>query len=338
MSAPFSRRQWWQLLAFYLLIAGLHLAGWGLHAGHVAAHPALAGLGLAAYLLGVRHAFDADHIAAIDDTTRWLVQRGQTPLGIGFFFSLGHSSVVLALAVAIGLAGSAVQRWLPGLESAGSLVGAAVSGLFLLGIGLVNLKLLVDIARRRPAPAHAHRHEPAPRGGLLARCLGRSRGLMTRSWHMYPLGLLFGLGFDTASEIALLALTAGAAAGSLPLAGVLSLPLLFAAGMSLMDTTDGLLMIRAYRWSQDDPARRRHYNLVMTGLSAFVALAVGGVGLAKWTVDLLALQGPRARHIEGMDVGLLGYAMVAVCLLCWGLSVLVWRSRARARGMRSGHA
>ncbi len=265
------RGQWARIGGFYGVIALLHALGWGLYLHYAARHPALVGLGLAAYLFGLRHAFDADHIAAIDDTVRYMLQKNKHPLGVGFFFSLGHSTIVLGLSVAIAFAATAIKRDLPQLQDLGGVIGAAVSGVFLLLIGLLNLRVLLDILkvwRHAKTGRHSHQHLESllAQRGLLNRLFGgRLRHLMSHSWQMYPLGLLFGLGFDTASEIGLLAMTAGASAGDLPVPAVLSLPLLFASGMTLMDTTDGVLMCRAYRWALLNPVRKIFYNVTTTG-------------------------------------------------------------------------
>lgn len=335
----FTRADWFRLAGFYAVIGALHLAGVGLFLHHVSAYPALAGLGFAAYMLGLRHAFDADHIAAVDDTVRLLMQSGQRPLGVGFFFSLGHSTVVLLLALALSLLAGAVATRLPGFAGTGKLVGTAISGIFLWVVGILNLLLLFDLLRLwrgRAHGGHAHVDELLARRGLLTRLFGkRGPGLVSRSWHMYPLGLLFGLGFDTASEIALLTMTAGAAAGDLPVGAVLSLPLLFAAGMSLMDTTDGVFMIKAYGWAFVNPLRRIFYNLFTTGLSVAVALVIGTVELLQVLFRGLGAQGPFAQAVIELDFGALGYAIVGVFLIAWGVSALFWRlSRQRDSGSR----
>lgn len=327
----FSRAQWQRLGGFYGVIAFLHLAGWGLFLHYSMQYPALVGLGLSAYLLGLRHAFDADHIAVVDDTVRYLRQRGRQPLGVGFFFSLGHSTVVLALALALAFAAAEVKQALPQLRELGALIGAGVSGVFLLLIGVLNLLVLLDILDlwRR---ARAHRHDQAEldrllaRRGLLARLLGgRLQRLIEDSWEMYPVGLLFGLGFDTASEVALLAMTAGASSSDLPAAAALSLPLLFAAGMTLMDTTDGVLMTRAYNWAYLNPLRRIFYNAATTALSVAAALLIGAVEMAQLLVALLGLKGRPFDWIAAIDFGSLGYLLVGLFLAAWLLSMAWWK-------------
>jgi nickel/cobalt transporter (NiCoT) family protein len=327
----FSNAEWRRLAALYVCIAILHLAGWGLYLHYVGRYPQLVGLGFAAYMFGLRHAFDADHIAAVDDTVRFMLQKGKKPLGVGFFFSLGHSSVVFALAVAIAFAAGAVKAGLPQLKDVGALIGAGVSGSFLWIIGILNLLVLLDILkiwRSAKSGTHSHAHLEAllQKRGLLNRLFGgRLQKLMNHSWQMYPLGLLFGLGFDTASEVGLLAMTAGAAAGDLPLPAVLSLPLLFAAGMTLMDTTDGVLMCKAYDWAFLNPLRKIFYNITTTGLSVAVALLIGSIELLQVFIGLLNLRGRFFDAIAALDFGVLGYLIVAMFLLAWGLSLALWK-------------
>jgi high-affinity nickel-transport protein len=272
-------------------VLGLHAAGWGLFLLYGRNDARLAGLGVLAYSLGLRHAFDVDHLAAIDNTTRTLLARGRGSLGVGFFFSLGHSSVVFGLVAAIAAVGAPAA----GLGRLGGSIGTSVSGVFLLAIGLLNLGVLVDLvstARRVRAGNLARSElERCLNGrGLVARLgLGRLFALVGRSWHAFPIGLLFALGFDTASEIALLALAAGAAGGSVPVLGVLALPLLFSAGMVLLDSADGVLMAFAYGWAVDNTRRRLRTNGILTALSVAAALAAGLYQLARLGSPLVAL-------------------------------------------------
>jgi high-affinity nickel-transport protein len=320
-----------RLVGLYGVVALLHGVGWGLYLHFAAHYSALIGLGFVAYLFGLRHAFDADHIAAIDDTVRYMLQNGKRPLGVGFFFSLGHSTVVVGLAIAIAVAATAVKRDLPQLQNVGGIVGTCVSGLFLWIIGLVNLLVLLDLLKvwqQAKAGVHSHLHLEAllAQRGLLNRLFrGRLQRLMNHSWQMYPLGLLFGLGFDTASEVGLLAMTAGASAGNLPIPAVLSLPILFAAGMTLMDTTDGVLMSKAYDWAFLNPVRKVFYNLTTTGLSIAVALVIGSTELLQVLINALRLRGGVYDVIARFDVASLGYLIVGLFLIAWGSSVAVWK-------------
>ena len=327
----FSPAEWSRLAGLYGFIGLLHLLGWGLYLHYAGHYPQLVGLGFVAYMFGLRHAFDADHIAAVDDTVRFMLQKGKKPLGVGFFFSLGHSTVVLALAVGIAVAATAVKTELPFLRNAGAIIGAGVSGTFLWLIGILNLLVLLDILKiwrsaKSGTHSHAHLETLLQQRGLLNRLFGgRLTKLMNHSWQMYPLGLLFGLGFDTASEVGLLAMTAGASAGNLPIPAVLCLPILFAAGMTVMDTTDGVLMSKAYDWAFINPLRKIFYNITTTGLSVAVALLVGTIELLQVLIGMLGLHGQYVDAIAALDFGMLGYLIVGLFLLAWGLSVGIWK-------------
>ena len=327
----FGRSEWVRLAGLYGFIGGLHLVGWGLYLHYAGLYPPLVGLGFVAYMFGLRHAFDADHIAAVDDTVRYMLQKGKQPLAVGFFFSLGHSTVVLVLAVAITYAATAVKREMPALQSIGGILGASVSGTFLWVIGILNLLVLLDILKvwkqaKSGTHSHAHLEILLTQRGLINRLFGgRLQKLMSASWQMYPLGLLFGLGFDTASEVGLLAMTAGASAGDLPTGAVLSLPILFAAGMTMMDTTDGVLMSKAYDWAFLNPLRKIFYNLTTTGLSIVVALVVGTIELLQVFITVGHLRGPFFDFVAGLDFGVVGYVIVGLFLVAWGLSVGLWK-------------
>ena len=327
----FSRGEWTRLAGLYGFIAGLHILGWGLYLHYAASFPALVGLGFVAYMFGLRHAFDADHIAAIDDTVRYLLQKGKRPLGIGFYFSLGHSTIVLCLAIGIAFAATAVKQEMPELKNIGSILGAGVSGTFLWIIGILNVLVLLDILgvwKKAKAGSHDHQHleELLLQRGLINRLLGgRLQKFLNHSWQMYPLGLLFGLGFDTASEVGLLAMTAGASVGNLPIPAVLSLPILFAAGMSLMDTTDGVLMSKAYNWAFVNPLRKIFYSITTTSLSIVVALVIGTIELAQVMIGILGLKGPVSDFVAGLDFGVIGTIIVGLFLLAWGVSVAMWK-------------
>ena len=317
-----TRAEWLRLGAFGGAVAVLHALGWGLFLYYSPANPALAGLGALAYTFGLRHAFDADHIAAIDNTTRKLLQEKQRPLGVGFFFSLGHSSIVFVLAAALAVGTHAVDSRLPSFQHYGSFVGASISGTFLWLIGILNLLVLVDVVRLFLELRHGSYDEQRLEQRLLDRGLmnrffiGRLARRITKSWQMYPLGVLFGIGFDTASEIALLALAAGVATHHVPFLAVVSLPLLFAAGMSLMDTVDGAFMSHAYGWAFSNPVRKIFYNISVTSLSVAVALVIG-------TIELLQVWG----WLGGLDFALVGYGVVGLFALTWALSFAVWKVR-----------
>jgi len=327
----FSRAEWLRLMGLYGFIGLLHVLGWGGYLYYAGRYPQLVGLGFVAYLFGLRHAFDADHIAAVDDTVRFMLQKGKRPLGVGFFFSLGHSSVVLSLAIGVAVGATAVKMQLPQLRNIGGIIGAGVSGTFLWIIGILNLLVLLDILKvwhkaKSGTHSHAHLELMLQKRGLLNRLFGpRLKQLMNHSWQMYPLGVLFGLGFDTASEIGLLAMTAGASAGNLPVPAVLCLPVLFAAGMTAMDTTDGVLMCKAYDWAFLNPLRKIFYNITTTGLSVAVALVVGTIELLQVLIGMLDLRGRFFDVITGLDFGVLGYLIVGMFLTAWGLSVALWK-------------
>jgi nickel/cobalt transporter (NiCoT) family protein len=327
----FSAAEWMRIAGLYGFIALLHGLGWGLYLHYTRSYPALVGLGFAAYMFGLRHAFDADHIAAVDDTVRLMLQKGKKPLGVGFFFSLGHSTVVLALSIGIAFAATAVKQELPQLKGIGGIIGAGVSGTFLWIIGILNLLILLDVLKvwqkaKTGAHDHAHLEQLLQQRGLLNRLFGgRLQKLMNHSWQMYPLGLLFGLGFDTASEVGLLAMTAGAAVGNMPIPAVLSLPILFAAGMTVMDTTDGILMSKAYNWAFVNPLRKIFYNMTTTSLSVAVALLIGTIELLQVLIGLLGLHGRVIDVVANLDFGVLGYLIVGMFLVAWGLSAALWK-------------
>src|SRR6266480_220932 len=327
----------WRLTGLFGSVALLHVVGWGMMLLLVAPrYPVMLGLGGLAYAFGLRHAFDADHISAIDNTTRKLLQEGKKPLGVGFFFSLGHSTVVFLIALALGFATQFVVSNLISangeLKSVGGLIGTGVSGVFLLLIGILNLIILRDILklfRRMRAGAYDRpslEHELVA-GGLLTRLFGRLFRLIMHSWQMYLVGFLFGLGFDTASEISLLAISAGAAAQHLPLYALISLPLIFAAGMSLMDTADGAFMSRAYSWAFSNPVRKVFYNLTMTGLSVFVALFVGLIEVAQIMAQTLNFRGAAWDALENLNFGIIGGIIVAAFIVSWAGAFLIYRSQ-----------
>jgi high-affinity nickel-transport protein len=313
-------------------VIALHAAGWGLFLLYARSYPALAGLGTLAYTFGLRHAFDADHIAAIDNTTRKLLAGGRRPLGTGFFFSLGHASVVFALTIGLALASPTVGSSIPALQSYGGVAGASISGVFLWTIGILNLLVLLDIVRlffdlRRSSLDEERLERRLHERGLLGRFFfGRVFRLVTKSWHMYPVGFLFGLGFDTATEVGLLALAAGVATHHVPFLAVLSLPLLFTAGMSLMDTADGAFMSHAYGWAFSSPVRKVYYNITVTSLSVFVALAVGTVELYQVAAARLKITSGFGGWLAQLDFGQLGYVLVTTFVLAWVVSVVVWKA------------
>lgn len=318
-------------LAFYgSSVAALHIAGAACLYFSGANHPRLLGLGFLAYIFGLRHAFDADHIAAIDNTVRKLMQQNQDPLGVGFFFSLGHSTVVFLMALGAAFAAGWVSETFPPLEHLGSIIGTGISGTFLILIGVLNLAILVDIYRvfkemRQRAYEPDKIEELLLSRGFMARFLKPLFRLVNRSWQIYPIGFLFGLGFDTATEFALLALSAGVAKSGVGILGIASLPLLFAAGMSLMDTTDGIFMTTAYGWAFSNPVRKIFYNMTVTSLSVVVALFIGVVELAQVLTPELGLNTGFWRWLQNWDFGSMGYVVAALFVLTWLASYGIWK-------------
>ena len=331
----FDRPERRRLGGFLGAVTGLHVVGWGALLLFVAPrYPAMIGLAALAYTFGLRHAFDADHISAIDNTTRKLLQDGRRPMGAGFFFSLGHSSVVLLITLGLGLA----VRWIVtgvdhgALRSTGSLIGTSVSGMFLLLIGVLNLMVLLDILgvysrMRRGEVDKAELERQIVAGGLFTRLFSKLFKLVGSSWHMYPIGFLFGLGFDTASEVGLLAISAGAVAKGLPFVGVLTLPVIFAAGMSLMDTLDGAFMCKAYSWAFSHPVRKVFYNMTITGLSVFVALFVGAVELASILIQHFGLSGGFWSVLAMPDFGTIGFIIVGAFVVTWVAAFAIYKVR-----------
>src|ERR1700687_807470 len=326
-----------RLAGFFGGVGLLHIAGWGLLLAAAAGQPTILALGGLAYTFGLRHAFDADHIAAIDNTTRKLLQDGKKPVGVGFFFSLGHSTVVFLVAAALGLA----VKWIVDgvvsnggqLRSIGGELSVVVSGGFLVLIGVLNLLVLIDIIRvyrRMKAGGYddSSLELDLTAGGVMSRIFGRLFRVIQHSWQMYPIGFLFGLGFDTASEVASLAISAGAAAKGVPFLAVIALPLIFAAGMSLMDTADGAFMAKAYSWAFTSPIRKVFYNLTMTSLSVFVALFIGTIELMQALIQVFGLKGGVFGAIAGFDlIGRAGYFIVAAFVVAWAAALMLYKAR-----------
>jgi len=319
-------------VGFFFGVVGLmHLAGWGLLLLLIAPeYPEMLGLGILAYTLGLRHAFDADHIAAIDNTTRKFLQDGKKQVGVGFFFSLGHSTVVASMALALAVATNVAQEELPTLQGIGGVIGTSVSGIFLYIIGILNLLVLIDIIRifremKRGTYNAEQLEKRLMSRGFMNRFLGGLSSKIDSSWQMYPVGVLFGFGFDTASEIALLAISAGAASGGIPVGAILLLPLLFASGMCLMDTADGAFMAQAYDWAFSNPIRKIYYNITVTGLSVVVALFIGTIEVLQVSTSNLGMEGSVWGFIQDLDFGPLGYIVVAMFIVAWSISYFIWR-------------
>jgi high-affinity nickel-transport protein len=324
-----SRALWTRGIGILSALIAANLACWMLALLVFAERPLLIGTAMLAYTLGLRHAVDADHIAAIDNVTRSMMQAGKRPLGLGLFFSLGHSTVVFAASVAIAVSVSAMQWRLEAFREIGGVIGTAVSATFLLIIGFANLIVLISVWRRlRQSPDKDELAGlEAANGGLITRLFGSRFKLITQSWQMYPLGFLFGLGFDTATEIALLGIAAAQSSQGLPLWSILLFPALFTAAMSLIDTADGFLMIGAYGWALEQPVRRLTYNFVVTLVSVLIALFVGGIEALGLIGDRLNLAGGfwRVFAAASENLGALGYLVIALFVLIWTASWTIGR-------------
>jgi high-affinity nickel-transport protein len=324
-----------KVFAVYILLFVLNAAAWlwAIVAFHN--YPVLLGTAALAYSFGLRHAFDADHIAAIDNVTRKLMQEGRRPVGVGLFFSLGHSTIVVALTVAIAVATTGLQGRFDAFKSFGAVAGTLVSALFLFAIAIANIIVLVSVWRTFQAIKSGGRFVEddlnfmLANRGLLGRLFRRFFRLIERSWQMYPLGILFGLGFDTATEVGLLGVSATQASQGLSIWSILVFPALFTAGMTLLDTTDSILMLGAYGWAFIKPIRKLYYNLTITAVSVLVAVIVGGL-------ETLNLIGGRLGLTDGGgfwgavgslndNFGMLGYVIVGVFLAAWAISYVVYR-------------
>ena len=322
-----------RLVRLYAVLIFGNVAAWVAAVALFGSDVALLGTALLAYGLGLRHAVDADHIAAIDNVTRKLMQEGKRPVGVGLFFALGHSTVVILAGGAIALTAGSLEARFPGLIESGGAIGTAVSASFLLLIAALNSTALLAIYRGFRQVRHGSYAAPLQfdsvllERGLFARLFRRLFPLIARSWHMYPLGILFGLGFDTASEIGLLGIAASEAANGLSAVSIVIFPALFTAGMSLIDATDGVLMLGAYGWAFADPLRKLSYNLVVTAISVLVALAVGGIEAFGLIGEKLGFGGGFWDIVAaaGGSFGMLGCAIIGLFLLTWAVSLLVYR-------------
>jgi len=336
-----TKAEWRRMGAMFGFIAFLHIAGgllmWKATSGrYELSDGSLFGWGTAAlaYVLGMRHAFDADHISAIDNTTRKLMSEGQRPLAVGFFFSLGHSSVVFALALLLNFGIKALGSQLKDEESTlhhyTGLIGTSVSGTFLMIIAILNLVILISIVgvfiqMRKGTYSDEELEKHLNSRGLLMRFFGPIARRIDKSWKMYPLGILFGLGFDTATEIGLLVLAGSSVVAGLPWWAIISLPLFFAGGMSLLDTIDGSFMNFAYGWAFSKPVRKVYYNIVITGLSVAVALFVGGLEICQVFARQLNLTGGFWDYALAFDLNSAGYFIVGAFVVVWSVALLLWR-------------
>lgn len=336
-----THREWAKVAGMIGVITALHIVGWVTLVAFVAPHEFSLGektlgigIGVTAYTLGLRHAFDADHISAIDNTTRKLMNDGQRPLSVGFFFSLGHSTVVFGLALLLSLGVKAiagpVQDDSSALHHYTGLIGMTVSGTFLYIIAIINIVILVGILRvfrdmRGGTYDEAALEDQLNNRGLMNRFFGGLMKSITKPWQIYPIGVLFGLGFDTATEVALLVLAGTSAAAGVPWYAILCLPILFAAGMSLLDTIDGTFMNFAYGWAFSKPIRKVYYNITITGLSVAVALIIGTVQLLGLLAEQFGWHGGFWDWIGGLDLNILGFVIVGLFVLTWVVALFIWR-------------
>src|SRR4051812_12119160 len=319
-----------RIVLMYVVLIAFNVICWGIALVASGPYPILLPSAVLAYTFGLRHAVDADHIAAIDNTTRKLMQDGQRPVGVGLFFSLGHSTVVVAISVLLAITAGIVSEN-AAVQEIGSLIGTLVSAIFLLVVGLINLVVLRDVWKmfRRVSAGGTYDEqdldEYLQNRGLIARLLRPALKMIGKSWHMYPLGVLFGLGFDTASEVALLGLAAPSGATHLPVALILLLPALFAAGMSLIDATDGVLMLGAYGWAYIKPIRKLYYNLNITLVSVLIAFVIGGIEILSILSERFGWTGPFWDTLDTLDFGLLGLAIIGLFAISWIVSTLLYR-------------
>ena len=324
-----------KIVALYALLVLANAGAWVVAFAAFAGRPLLLGTALLAYTFGLRHAVDADHISAIDNVTRKLMQSGKKPVSVGFFFSLGHSTIVIALSAAIAFAAAVVHASLPGLQSVGGLIGTTISALFLYAIAAINIVVLVEVYRTFRRVRHGEPYVVAVAdasvngGGLWCRLFGPWMRLIGASWQMYPLGVLFGLGFDTATEVGILGIAALEAGKGLPVYTIMVFPLLFTAGMCLLDTTDGVLMLGAYGWAFVKPVRKLYYNLNVTLVSVFVAVLVG-------TIEVLSIIGPQFGYTGAVwdavarisdNFGLLGATIIGLFVVSWLVSTAIYKLR-----------
>jgi nickel/cobalt transporter (NiCoT) family protein len=323
-----------RISCLYVVLFGANVAAWLWAFAAFQGQPALLSTALLAYTFGLRHAVDGDHIAAIDNVTRKLMQMGRSPLGAGVFFSLGHSTVVVGLTVAVAFAAAALTAHFDDLKEVGSIVGTGISATFLFGLAVANLCILASVVRtfraiRRGEPLVEANLNSLLGAGFIARLFRPLFKLVSHSWHLYPVGFLFGLGFDTATEVALLGLSAAQVSHGLSLSSVLALPMLFAAGMTLVDATDGVLMLGAYRWALVRPMRKLYYNIAVTLVSVVVAVLIGGIEVLGLLQDKLGTKGAFWSGIRALEENpaLLGCSVIGVFVISWMVSIAMYRTK-----------
>jgi high-affinity nickel-transport protein len=322
-----------KVVALYALLIALNVAAWAWALTAFHAYPVLLGTSFLAYGFGLRHAVDADHIAAIDNVTRKLMQEGKRPVAAGFYFSLGHSTVVVLASIGVAVTAAAYKERLEDFHTIGGVIGTSISAVFLLLIAIINIIILVNVYRafRRVkaggACGDAELALMMSGGGLFARLARSLFRLIKASWYMYPLGFLFGLGFDTATEVGLLGISAAEASNGVSIWSILVFPALFTAGMTLIDTTDSILMVGAYGWAFVKPIRKLYYNMTITFVSVIVAVIVGGVQALGLLADKFGLRGGIFDAVTSLNdnFGALGYLIIGVFVVTWLVSVLLYR-------------
>ena len=321
-----------KVIGIYVLLIAFNLAAWAVaFLGFSIQYPALLGVALLAYTFGLRHSVDADHISAIDNVTRKLMQENKRPVAVGFFFSLGHSTIVIALTIAIAIAATVVSTAIPTLKNAGGLIGTSVSAAFLYLIAILNILVLWEIFRAFRGVRRGEEYndqtldEFLNQRGLMGRFFRPLLRTVDKSWKMYPVGVLFGLGFDTATEVGLLGIAATQAGRGLPIAFILIFPALFTAGMCLMDTTDGILMLGAYGWAFVKPIRKLYYNLNITLISVLVALIVGTIEVMSIIAMEFNLSGGFWDYFGNLDFGVLGIIIIGVFVFSWAISTIIYK-------------
>jgi len=324
-----------RLIALYAFLIGASILIWAWALVVLHGNAVLLGTAFLAYTFGLRHAVDADHIAAIDNSTRKLMQLGQRPVGVGFFFSLGHSLVVLLLSIAVGYAAAQVSNRFEDLKAFGDIFGTIASAGFLLLLAIFNMIVLVSVWRTFQAVKRGETYSENDfdillnKRGFLARLFRPLFKIVTTSWHLFPIGFLFGLGFDTATEVALFGISATQAAAGASFAMLLVFPALFTAGMTLIDSTDGVLMLGAYGWAFMKPIRKLYYNITITAVSVVVAVVIGGIETLGLIGDTFKLGGPFWDAIGSLNdnFGVLGYIIIGIFALSWLISVLIYRGK-----------
>lgn len=325
------KKIWIESSSYYLAILALHLCTFSWLWVIARQNPSLLGLGIVAYTLGLRHAFDADHIAAIDNTVRKLINQKQKSCGVGFYFSLGHSTVVLLIILLVNLSANFFKEHLSFLKLLGGKAGGIVSGTFLIFLAINNLMIFINLMTIRKKMDNQHIEEESFENtlnsrGFLAKILAPFLHMVTKEWHMYPIGFLFGLGFDTATEIGLISLSAENNQSVLGWNSMV-FPLLFAAGMSLMDTSDSVMMSGAYRWAFSMPKRKMNYNLIVTSVSIIVAFLIGSVELVQVGIGSLKNMNNIGFWIANIDFNQVGIYMIIFFAALWSCSYFVWQVR-----------